>query len=191
MLPWCSVRKSRSCFCLPRQRQGCMQLQSNAIKLLKLKIKQMCSQRAWLEWKCGLRRLSDGKKSVECFLQQPRSFSVSGRCLALNKHPFKWETDQNDVLWGASQHYQRYFKLAENECKKRSSHFLMWLVCCSDTHKGNLQSILVGTWGVTAFFRPFVQLYKFRSHHLTAMRKICIRLSISHLSVHQEIIIRI
>lgn len=65
MLLWCSVRRSRSRFCLPRQRQGCMQLQSNAIKLLKLKIKQMCSQTAWLEWKWGWRRLQYGKKSVE------------------------------------------------------------------------------------------------------------------------------
>lgn len=44
MLLWCSVRGSHSRFCLPRQRQGCMQLQSNAIKLLQLKIKQMCSK---------------------------------------------------------------------------------------------------------------------------------------------------
>lgn len=61
MLLWYSVRRSRSRFCLPRQRQGCMQLQSNAIKLLKLKIKQMCSQTAWLEWKWGWRRLHYGK----------------------------------------------------------------------------------------------------------------------------------
>lgn len=67
MLLWCSVRRSRSRFCLPRQRQGCMQLQSNAIKLLKLKMKQMCSPRAWLEWKWGRRRHHYGKKCVEGF----------------------------------------------------------------------------------------------------------------------------
>lgn len=62
MLLWCSVRVSHSHFCFRCQKQHSMELQSNAIKLLQIKIKQMCSQTAWLEWKWEWIRICCGNK---------------------------------------------------------------------------------------------------------------------------------
>lgn len=141
MLLWCSVRRSHSC--LPCQRQSCMQLRSNAIKVASTQNKADVLPNSILEWKWGWRKLHYVRKSVEGVFTDAK-FSlryslVSLRSSALpERHSISFEKDGEDCLLltylrGLSeiskatqlrQHYLIYFMRGQSKYLRSALVFL-------------------------------------------------------------------